>query len=262
MIYNYHVHTFRCHHASETEEEYVRRAIENGIRFMGFSDHFPFRFPDGFESKFRVSTCEAGDYCSEVLRLKEKYKNDIDIKLGFEMEYYPIYFDNMLKKAIEYGAEYLILGQHFIENEHPDGFYVQDGSDSEDDLKEYVRTVISGMGKKVFSYVAHPDVFKYTGDKETFKREMKKICVASREMNIPLEINFLGIRKGRNYPDPLFWEMAGQVQSPVVFGFDSHSLGSAYDGNSLQVAKETVKKYNLNYIGKPELVSLADVNCR
>ena len=50
MDYNYHAHTTRCSHATGTEESYIEKAIEGGIRYMGFSDHMPMRFPDGHES--------------------------------------------------------------------------------------------------------------------------------------------------------------------------------------------------------------------
>ena len=39
MIANYHTHTFRCHHALGTDEDYVTSAIANGIQILGFSDH-------------------------------------------------------------------------------------------------------------------------------------------------------------------------------------------------------------------------------
>ena len=47
MKYNFHTHTYHCHHASGTPEEYVLRAIEGGVTEMGFSDHFPFDFENG-----------------------------------------------------------------------------------------------------------------------------------------------------------------------------------------------------------------------
>ena len=77
---------------------------------------------------------------------------------------------------------------------------------------------------------------------------MRKICIASKEAGIPLEINFLGIRDNRNYPCKLFWEVTGEVQSPVTFGCDAHSKNTAFDKESLEKANELVKKYNLNYI--------------
>ena len=50
MIANYHTHTWRCRHADGTEREYVERAIEGGLKILGFSDHSPYPFPDGYDS--------------------------------------------------------------------------------------------------------------------------------------------------------------------------------------------------------------------
>ena len=122
MDYNFHTHTYRCHHATGTPEKYVKRAVENGIKNMGFSEHIPFIFPDGFESSYRMPYCEVMSYRADVMALKEKYKDKINIFYGFEMEYYPKYFEKMLKNAEKFRAEYLVLGQHFInqndENQH------------------------------------------------------------------------------------------------------------------------------------------------
>ena len=110
--------------------------------------------------------------------------------------------------------------------------------------------------KNVFTYVAHPDIFNFIGDVSLYQEKIRKLCVASRETGVPLELNFLGIRDKRNYPNPDFWKVAGEEKSPVTFGFDSHDVFNAYDGESLKIAKEMVIKYNLNYIGKPKLISI------
>ncbi|MBQ4516683.1 MAG: histidinol-phosphatase [Clostridia bacterium] len=253
MIYNYHTHTHRCGHASGAEEEYIEAAIKNGIKYMGFSDHMPLKFADGSESGYRVPTAEGKIYCEQIKALSKKYKGKIDIKVGFEMEYYPELFDEMLKKAIEYGAEYLILGQHFI---MPENLAAKDtfrATNSVDELKKYTKAVLSAIEKNIFTYVAHPDVFNYVGDVGIYQKEMRKICVASRENNVPLELNFLGIRQHRVYPNDAFWQIAGEEKSPVTFGFDAHEVSSAFDGESLLKAKQIVEKYNLNYIGIPKL---------
>lgn len=54
MNYNYHTHTFRCRHATGTPKDYIKYAIDGGIEYMGFSDHVPFVFPDGFQSHYRI----------------------------------------------------------------------------------------------------------------------------------------------------------------------------------------------------------------
>jgi len=257
MDYNYHAHTARCGHARDEDEAYIRRAIDCGVRSMGFSDHIPFRFPDGHESTYRIPVDQVGNYFASLRALREKYKDQIDLKIGFEMEYYPLHFDAMLANARAWGAEYLILGQHFIGNEHPGGFYVALESDGRtDQLEEYVTCVVEGMHTGVFTYVAHPDLFHFKGDMADYEREMRKICVASRQTGIPLEINLLGIRAGRHYPVDAFWAIAGQEGCPVTFGFDSHDARAAYDGASLSRAQELVRTYGLNYIGEPRLIPL------
>lgn len=261
MNYNYHTHTYLCGHASGTPEEYVLHAIENGIKYMGFSDHIPFMFPDGFESGHRVPMDKAEEYVKMIASLREKYKDKIEIKIGFETEYYPEHFDKMVENAISFGAEYLILGQHYLYNEkRPNPVCSMAIIEDEQHLFEYVQTVIDAMHTGVFTYIAHPDCLYFVGDEKLYRDEMRKICIASRELNIPLEINCLGIRNNRKYPNMIFWEMAGEESSPVTFGFDAHDAPASYDAESIPVAKAIVEKYSLNYIGKPEIVNIQHKN--
>ena len=256
MNYNYHAHTWRCGHATGTEEEYINYAVDHGVKYMGFSDHAPFVFPDGTQSTYRVQQEEAPGYISLLRELREKYKDQLDLKIGFEMEYYPAYFDAMLLNVRELGAEYLILGQHFIYNERPDGIASGRETDSVEHLREYVDCVVAGIKSGVFTYVAHPDLIRFTGDVAVYREEMRRLCAASREYNVPLEINFLGIREGRHYPRADLWPVVAEEQAPVTFGFDAHDTEFAYDGASLAVAKEMVKQYGLNYIGMPTVISI------
>ncbi len=256
MNYNYHTHTHWCDHAFGEPEEYIENAVAGGIQYMGFSDHAPWIFPDGYESHYRVPVSKVEDYMEELSRLREDSRDRIQISIGFEMEFYPLYFEQMLKNAQRFGGEYLILGQHFLGNEHPGGHSSQRYPGNEAQLTEYVETVLQAMKTGAFTYVAHPDIFKFAGDEGFYLRQMEKICAASCDLNLPLEINFLGIREGRNYPDLRFWELAGKYGCPVTFGCDAHHASAAYDGPSLQKAKMLVEQCHLNYIGKPELIRL------
>ena len=260
MDYNYHTHTKYCHHASGEMEEYVKRSIENGIRHLGFSEHLPFSFPDGGESSFyRIYLADVPTYLKEANRLREVYKNQIDIKIGYEMEYYPLYFKEMLKSALDNNAEYLILGQHYLQNEYPNGYPSGAKTTNDEDIVEYVDCVLKGMETGIFSYVAHPDLLDYIGDNDAlYEQEMRKICVASKKYNIPLEINFNGARDLCVYPGDRFFAIAGEVGCPVTFGMDAHTAIDAYDEKNLMMAKEMVKRHNLNYIGKPKLVLLQE----
>ena len=248
MIANYHTHTFRCHHATGTEEEYILRAIEGGFKELGFSDHAPYVFSDGHQSGYRVKMEEAEDYISTINSLKEKYKDKIKIYVGFEMEYYPAYFDDMLSYVKKFGAEYLILGQHFIGNEYPECRYSLSTNNTLADLKDYVDCVIEGINTGVFSYVAHPDIIMYDSFSEDYRKEMKRLCLEAKKLDIPLELNFLGISDGRNYPNPEFFKIAGEIGNKVIFGSDAHSAKSVYAPHCIEIAEKMVKDYNLNVI--------------
>ena len=257
MDYNFHVHTWRCSHATGTEEEYLVRAMENGIRYVGFSDHIPFRCPDGYESiSVRVPVDQAEDYCRDLRRLREKYEGKIELYIGFESEYFPEQFESMLADARGWGAEYLILGQHYTRPEHPGGKHSFTPTDDEAVLRAYAESLIAAMKTGVFTYIAHPDAIRFMGDTAVYQDIMREVCAASRLYNVPLEVNFYGIRDHRHYPAERFWKIAGEERSPVTFGFDSHDVRSAYDGESLPIAEQLVGKYHLNYIGKPSLIFL------
>ena len=153
------------------------------------------------------------------------------------------------------GAEYLILGQHYI-GKKPDEIHVLRGEHTKERFCEYTDCVIKAIESKKFLYVAHPDVFFYPDDDKFYKEQARKICEVAKKNDIPLEINFLGIYYGRHYPDKRFIEVMGEVGCKVIFGFDAHSKERAFDESSLKVAKQLVEKYNLNLVDSLDLTKI------
>jgi histidinol-phosphatase (PHP family) len=82
---------------------------------------------------------------------------------------------------------------------------------------------------------------------------MRRLCETAKALSLPFEINFLGVRRGRRYPNPLFWEIAGEIGCKVVFGFDAHLPEHAYDGESLEKVLEIVRKNRLEVIDIPDI---------
>lgn len=117
MIANYHTHTWRCRHADGTEREYVERTIEGGLKILGFSDHSPYPFPDGYDSGMRMRLDQVEGYVDTVLALKKEYDKDIEIHLGLETEYFPRFWDQLIDFLSDYPFEYFVLGQHSLGNE-------------------------------------------------------------------------------------------------------------------------------------------------
>lgn len=244
MIANYHTHTARCRHASGTEEEYVLAALEEGLQILGFSDHAPYKFEGDYYSRFRMYPHQLEDYTQSVLGLREKYAGKIQIPLGLEMEYYPKYFSEVLEWARDAGIEYLLLGQHYIGNEmgeHYSGW----PTDDEEILRRYCHQVADAMYTGLFSYLAHPDLLFFTGEREVYRRHMKVICRAAKDCGLPLEVNLLGILAERNYPNPVFWELAAEEGCSVIVGRDAHAPEQLRDYKSEETAKELICQLGL-----------------
>lgn len=244
MIANYHTHTWRCMHAVGTEREYVEAAIKGGLKILGFSDHTPMPYADGFVSTVKMLPSQLEDYVDTVLGLKEEYKKDIEIHLGLEVEYYPAYFENMLKITGQYPIEYFLLGQHFLGNEINDLYSGAPTNDIET-LKRYCRQSQEALRTGCFTYFAHPDLINFKGEKAVYQKEIRMLCETAKELEIPLEINFLGISNKRNYPNPDFWEVAGEVGNQVVFGSDAHEPETVWNPQALAAAEKIVKTYGL-----------------
>ena len=249
MIVNLHTHTARCGHAVGTDREYVETAITRGLTTLGFADHMPFVFPDGYESSFRIPMKLAEDYMMSLRTLREEYKDQITIHIGFEIEYYPLYFKEMKQIALNLGADFLLLSQHYIKNEHPNGSrYMGRGDHDEKELILYADTVLEAMDMGIFTYFAHPELIRFTGkDRALYKKQMRRICRGAKEHELPLEINLLGLREGRHYPIKQFWEIAAQEGCTVVFGSDAHSPDVVSDAESESIALDWVKELGLRY---------------
>ena len=74
MLANYHTHTKRCHHAWGEDREYVEAAIKAGLQVLGFSDHCPWVYPDGFVSGIRMTPAETEEYFDSLEWLKKEYE--------------------------------------------------------------------------------------------------------------------------------------------------------------------------------------------
>ena len=224
MRYNLHTHTYRCNHATGSDREYVEKAIESGIKVLGFSDHCPQFFPNtDYYSHFRMRPELCEDYVKSVRALQKEYENDIKILLGFETEYYPATYEKFMEFIKPFELDYMIMGQHFVGNEYDEGsYYAPEKARKEKFLEQYVDQVKEGLNKGVFTYLAHPDIVYYSGSYDFYCQKITELCEYAKEMDIPLEYNILGYVNKRSYPTPQFWEIAAKTGNKVVLGFDAH----------------------------------------
>ena len=89
MLANFHTHSTFCD-GKNSIEEVVLSAIEKDFDVIGFSGH-------GY-TDFDLTYCmkDVDGYISEVSRIKEKYKNKIEVYLGVEEDAF-CYTDSVKK---------------------------------------------------------------------------------------------------------------------------------------------------------------------
>lgn len=241
MIYNYHTHTARCNHASGTDREYVEAAIRAGIKTLGFSDHAPYHFPEEIKdySYFRMKKEECEEYVASVRALAKEYEKDVRILCGFEMEYYPDYHKAQMEYIKQFSPDYLILGQHMLGNEFPQILPREEGDLH---LSYYVTQVLAGLATGDFLYLAHPDLAGYRFSPEAVEREYRRLALGAKRMGIPVEMNALGLRQGRAYPDVRFFKYAAEVGCKVLYGVDAHApenfLCEGIEERAIKIANE------------------------
>lgn len=244
MKVNYHTHTHRCGHAYGTDEQYVKAAIEAGFKVLGFSDHVPI---EGIHApKDRMDMDQMEDYIQSILTLKERYRTQIEIKLGFEVEYYPqleVYYQQLKSKV-----DYLIMGQHYKYV----GSYGYDMYNTDEDLDVYVQQVCAGMRSGLITIFAHPEYFMLG------RKHWNAACIqaahtigqCAQETGVALEINLNGIRFGRQhyngieaYPYPFipFWEIISHYQVTTVVGLDAHRPLTLLESQRIDLFKEDFK---------------------
>ena len=231
MLKNYHSHTERCGHAWGTDEEFVQAAIDEGYTTLGFSEHSPWPFADGYQeidTRQRIPLENLEQYLADMQALKEKYKNQIEIKIGLECEYFPRYFDWL--RGVKDKFDYLLLGVHCSEHdEHLTHYYAR--YNTPEQIEEYLRCTLAGMETGLFAYLAHPELClaDYPVYDDVCKNAVHSICRKAKELDMPLEYNLYGIdkqgrgrQKGLGYPCKIFWEAAADHGCRAIIGVDAH----------------------------------------
>lgn len=247
MTANYHTHTKRCMHAVGDDREYVEEAIKGGIKVLGFSDHCPWIFDNGYVSEIRMSPNLLDDYFTSMDKLKSEYKNDIKIYVGFESEYIPELLEKQDALLRDYPVDYQILGEHFIKSE-PYALYMGAPSNNETVLANYVDICIEAMETGRYKYLAHPDLMNFRGDPDIYKKHYSRLCKYLKEKNIPIEINILGLCEKRHYPSQAFLSIAKEIGNTAILGCDAHDPKELSDPQNHEIGKKLADSFGLQII--------------
>ena len=255
--HNYHTHTQRCGHAIGLDEEYVIKAIEEGYQTLGFSEHI--LIPDTIRNEH---------YFDDIALLKEKYKEQIEIKIALEVEYYPYYLPLYKKYLQENKVDYLIFGNHgitplnAIDRSEQKVFIEPFDDDTYLDL--YYDALEKAIKTNMFKYIAHPDCFLKGYGKWDDKaiQLTHKIAKLLESNDVYAELSGSGYRSRKKveyngkiypaYPFKEFFKILSEYDIKFVMGCDAHAPSQLND-EAVSYLQDLAKELNLNVVYKLDL---------
>lgn len=268
MKQNLHIHSTYTD-GRDTPEEMIVKAIERGFDSIGFSEHSYMKFST---YPFQMTIDQAEDYKKEIALLKAKYKDQIDIFCGLEMEFY--------SEMPTEDYDYLIGSVHYIDfdgkllgfdrglEETLDYVNSNFGGDGLSFAKRYFETVAKLPQKHNVDIVGHFDLLTKNNEKGKF------IDVTSKEyLNLGLEaihalkgkipafeVNTGAVARGYRtapYPQMEFLKEFKRLGFGVVITSDCHNkdyIDCFYDdAEQLILAAGFKSKYILTESGFKEI---------
>ena len=224
MTIDLHNHTVRCHHATGSVDDYIRRAIALGIDIYGFSEHAPM----DFDAHYRPGFGDMEAYESEILDAGARYADRIDIRLGYEVDWLPGHMDDRVLHA---HVDFLIGSVHFLDRwgfDNPEFIGEWTKRDVDTVWRDYFAAITAMAESGYFDVVGHLDLIKLFGDRPRTDLHtiVRPALEAIARNDMVLEINTAGLRKPVHelYPAHNLLSEAFRLGIPVTFGSDAHAV--------------------------------------
>lgn len=241
MKFDMHTHHYRCGHACGTIEDYIKAAIERELQVIGISDHSPYfaEEEDHAQPGITMKKSEFADYVEEVLMLKEKYADKIDVLLGVESDFFPEQMDAYYREYERYPFDYKIGSVHYV-----DGVSIFNRNrwkklreEEMISLKErYYEIIQQSARSKQFHILSHIDAMKayYPPFSDIPTDIVEKTMKVIADADVSIEVNTSGKTKdvGGWYPADDILELAYHYGVTITFGSDAHvpeRVGDEFD---------------------------------
>ena len=231
-----HVHTTYCRHASGSMEDYVKAAIEKGLKKITFLEHMELGI--NYFERVWLEDDDFDNYFLEGRYLQEKYKDQLIIGLGVEVGYNPHRREELLTRLNRRSWDLIGLSYHFAhvaelphhlnlvsrKKENVSLFHMI-GCDRL--LDDYFANLIEAVDYLPADFLCHLDAGLRFQPGLIFSKknylEINTLLTKIKQKNIALEINTSGfdIRK-EPFPNKKILKMALDYDIDFVVGSDSH----------------------------------------
>ncbi|TBL78949.1 histidinol-phosphatase [Paenibacillus thalictri] len=231
MTFDLHTHHRRCGHAAGDIEEYIRAAADFGLTAIGISDHSPYfaASEDHPAPGLAMAASEFPRYIEEIVRLKKKYEDRIEVLVGVESDFFPEHVGKYDQIYRQYPLDYIIgsihvtNGKHVSQNMHI--WYELDEEQLERERDIYFGLLQQAAKSGVFHIIGHMDLVRryYRDFMGTCGALVEQTVKVFAETGVTMEINTSGIMRSEGTNPCLeVLELAHRYGVPVTFGSDAH----------------------------------------
>lgn len=250
VIRDGHMHSPYCPHGTKDSfEMYVEKAIEQGLEEISFTEHMPFPLYFIEDKKFLDECAPSKEnmrkYFEDAKKLKEAYKDKIQINIGSEVDFLEGYEENTRKILDEFGPQledgllsvhFIKIGNKFTDIDGKEGFKraVQALGSTEKVYDKYYETLLmaikSDLGEFKPRRIGHPNLIRifnklYPLD---YKNEelLEEIAKEIKKRDYEVDVNTAGLRKqycGEIYVSGIFKQLVEKYKIKKVYGADAHT---------------------------------------
>jgi histidinol-phosphatase (PHP family) len=227
---DYHMHTPLCQHATGEPVDYAAKAVDLGLKEIGFSDHSPMQ-RDDFDN-WRMRLDQLDEYVGKVRIAQQRFPN-LTIKLALEVDYIPGHEGWIRDLAARHPWDYFIGSVHYVSEswdlDNPQKLSKWRERDPFEVWSVYFERLTKAAESGLFEIIGHADLAKKfcfyptrdcTALFETF-------LAAARKTDTAIELNTAGLRKDCKeiYPSPRILSLAQEMGVAITFGSDAHAPG-------------------------------------
>lgn len=223
-----HMHTPLCRHAVGEPIDYARRALDLGLKEIGFSDHSPMR-QDDFDD-WRMRSDQLDEYVAKVHQAQREFPQ-LTIRLALEVDYLPGHEDWIRELAARHPWDYLIGSVHYVSEswaiDNPHKLSEWNHRDAFEVWSAYFDRLTMAAETGFFEIIGHADLPKKFGHRPT--RDCtplyERFLNVAKRHDCAIELNTAGLRKDCReiYPSREILQLALQKGVPVTFGSDAHA---------------------------------------
>ncbi|MNW37670.1 Histidinol-phosphatase [compost metagenome] len=235
MKIDYHTHHARCGHAIGSLEEYVQQGIRLGLDQLGLSDHMPLLHvkPADYYPEMAMPMEELPRYVEECLELKERFKGQIDIRVGLEGDYIEGWEREIEDIITAYPWDYVIGSVHFLGEWDVTDFrqvHHWEGKNVLEVYRTYYDAVSKAAATGLYDIMGHLDVIKRFGyhprpEEMEELRELERAAISAvARSGRAMELNASGLSKpcAEMFPSRRMLEEAFSLGIPLTVGSDAH----------------------------------------